>query len=121
MRTKKILAIVITFGIINTAYSQSKQIDKIIGEWWSTKSHRKVPDRILVFGKDSSYKEIVNGSIGSITTISKYYFVNNKMVIRTTNDEMSKVIFLGNNKFKFTEFSDSLTDYKYKLTFKRRK
>ncbi len=120
MRAKRLLAIVTTFGIVNTTFSQSKQFDKIIGEWWSTKSHRKIPARILVFGKDSSYTETVNSSLGSITATSKYYFVDNKLVIGATNGEMSELLFYGKNKFKFVGFSDSLTDYKYKLIFKRR-
>jgi hypothetical protein len=118
---KRFLVIVALFASTNSAFSQSRQVDKIIGEWWSTKTYGKVPIRILVFRKDSSYTETINGSLGSITATSKYYFVNNKIVIGTTNSEMSGLLFYGNNKFKFIEFPDTQTDYKYKLVFKRKK
>jgi hypothetical protein len=115
------LLIVLLFLGSNRALSQSRNVDKIIGVWWSTKTYKQIPIRVLTFGKDNSYTETVNGSIGSITVISKYYFVDNTLVIGTPNGEMSDLLFYGKNKFKFIHFSDTLTDYKYKLIFKRRK
>jgi len=116
-------AIALSLIFAASAIGQPTPKSKIIlGEWRSTNSYHKTPVRRLIFKPDSSFEETLNNSLGSITFLSKYYFVGDQIVIvQLTKNDSSRIIFYNNNKFKFTEFSDSSTDYMYKLTFKRTK
>jgi hypothetical protein len=115
------LAIALLFILVCSAVGQLTPKSKIIlGEWHSTNSYHKAPIRKLIFKVDSSFEETANGSLGSITSLSKYYFVGDQIVIvNAAKNDSGRIVFYNNNKFKFTEFSDSSTDYMYKLTFKR--
>ena len=92
-----------------------------IRQMYSTKTYNKTPIRTLVFKKDSTYIETVCGTLGCISAIFKYYFINDgSIVLVGTKTEKSKPIFSGNNKLKFlSSQKDSAQDLMYKLTFKR--
>jgi hypothetical protein len=113
----KLLTIAIFLCISSRAFGQTTPTSSlIIGEWHS-KKHNKISLRILSFGNDSTYTQ----SSGGVTILSKYYFENNRLVVLMGSKEYTDVVFYGKNKFKFSGYSDTLTDPKYKLTFKRKR
>jgi len=113
------LSLVLAGSVIGQPTPKSKIL---LGEWHSTNSYHKTPIRKLIFKADNSFEETVNGSLGSITFLSKYYFAGDQIVIvQALKNDSGRIVFYNKNKFKFTEFSDSSTDYMYKLTFKRTK
>lgn len=118
----RIYSLVIFLSLSNISYSQP-YANRIFGNWRSKESNNKILVRQLIFNKDSTYTESSNGSLGTINFGSYYYFIDkNTIVIEGLDTVKSKIVFIGNNKFKFSILDrDSAQDLMYMLTFKREK
>ncbi len=74
--------------------------------------------RELIFMNDSTYSETVSGSLGSIKlSNAKYHFINDSLVLEGVK---SKIVFFGNDKFKFSIAKQDSVDLLYMLIFERR-